>query len=35
VGLLKVTPYGEDLMRAGHLELQICVVGDDHELGIC
>ena len=34
VGLLKVAPYGDDPMRAGHLELQIGVVGDGHELGI-
>ena len=34
MGLLKVTPYGEDPMRARHLELQIGVVGDGLELGV-
>ena len=34
VGLLKVTSYGDDPMRTGHLELEVSVVGDDHELGI-
>jgi hypothetical protein len=33
VGLLKVA-YGDDPMRDGHLELQIGVVGDGHELGV-
>jgi hypothetical protein len=33
VGLLKAALNGDDPLRAGHLELEIGVVGDDHELG--
>jgi hypothetical protein len=32
--LLKVAPYGDDPMRARHLELQIGVAGDGHEFGV-
>jgi hypothetical protein len=34
VGLLKITSYGDDSARAGHLELHIGVVSDGHELGV-
>jgi hypothetical protein len=33
VGLLKAVLDGDDPLRAEHLELQVGVVGDDHELG--
>ena len=33
VGLLKVATYSDDPMWARHLELQVGVVGDGHELG--
>jgi hypothetical protein len=32
VGLLKVSSYGDDPVRTGHLELKVGVVGDGHEL---
>ena len=34
VGLLEVTSYGNDPMRPGHLELEVGVVGDGHEVGV-
>jgi hypothetical protein len=34
VDILKVTSYGDDSARAEHLELQIGVVSDGHELGV-
>ena len=34
VGLLEVTSYSDDFVRTEHLELQIGVVGDGHELGV-
>ena len=34
VGLLKVTTYSDDPMWARHLELQVGVVGEGHELGV-
>ena len=33
VGLLKVALDGDDPLRARHLELEVGVVGDGHELG--
>jgi hypothetical protein len=33
VGLLEATFDGDDPLRAGHLQLQIGVVWDNHELG--
>ena len=33
VGLLEAALDGDDPLRAGHLELQVGVVGDGHELG--
>ena len=33
VGLLKTALNGDDPLWAGHLDLQLGVVGDDHELG--
>ena len=33
MGLLEVATYNDDPMWARHLELQVGVVGDDHELG--
>ena len=33
VGLLEASLNGDDLIRAGHLQLQVGVVVDDHELG--
>jgi hypothetical protein len=34
VGLLEVASYIDDSVRTGHLELQVGVVGDGHELGV-
>ena len=34
VGLLEVASYSDDSVRTRHLELQVGVVGDDHELGV-
>ena len=34
VGLLKVSTYSDDPVWARHLELQVGVVGDGHELGV-
>jgi hypothetical protein len=31
--LLEVALHGDDPLRVGHLELQVGVVGDNHELG--
>jgi hypothetical protein len=31
--LLEVVLEGDDPLRAGHVELQVGVVGDDHEFG--
>jgi hypothetical protein len=33
VGLLEGTLDGDDPVEVGHLQLQVGVVGDDHELG--
>ena len=33
MGLLEVASYSDDSMRTGHLELQVGVVRDGHELG--
>ena len=34
VGLLEVASYSDDSMRTRHLEHQVSVVGDGHELGV-
>ena len=34
VDLLKVATYGDDPVWARHVELQVGVVGDGHELGM-
>ena len=34
VGLLEVASYSDDSMRSKHLELQVGIVGDGHELGV-
>ena len=34
VGLLEVTSYSDDYVRTRHLEFQVGVVGDGHELDV-
>jgi hypothetical protein len=34
VGLLEVASYSDDFVRIGHVELQVGVDGDGHQLGV-